>query len=148
MKGIYMVGLVALILGGGLIVGCLEDVLDPELDFEVLETMESNTAPPPGNDTAEDGNQFLYVKVRVENQNEEDEADLTIWPGSFKVDNNADVDEEGSYLANENDRRIDSIRVDPETTKTFWVVFEVPEDQDMVYIRYVGTLDEPIEKEL
>ncbi len=30
----------------------------------------------------------------------------------------------------------------------FWVVFKVPEDATMLYMRYIGTLDEPIEQKL
>lgn len=146
MRVVLLIGLAVLVVGGGIIAGCLDEVLDPDLDFEVLEANTNTTSPPPAPETAENGTHFLWVKVRVENQNENN--DLTIAPGFFTVDDNADIEEEGEFLANDNARNIDSIRVDPGLSKDFWVIFRLPEDSQMEYIRYKGTLDEPVEKEL
>lgn len=146
MKLWIIIGLAVSVLGAGFMAGCLDEVVDPDLEYEVLEIYTNQTSPAPVSDSAESGQHFLYVKVSVENLNEEN--DLTIGPGTFTVDDNNSTVEEGEYLANDQKRDIDTIRVDPEETKTFWVIFEVEDGIVMEYIRYEGTLDEPKELEL
>jgi hypothetical protein len=146
MKTVYMLGLAAIVLGAGLLVGCVDEALDPELNFKVLEVNTNTASPNPGSVNATEGNHFVYVKVEMKNKNED--LDLTIVPESFSADDNA-TEVEGSYLANESTvRNIDSIRVDADTDKVFWVIFEVPDGTKLTYIRYRGTLDEPVEKEM
>jgi len=138
--------LAALVLGAGLMAGCIDQVADPELDFHIMEVATNTTSPNPGSEAAEQGYHFVYVKVRVENLNKD--ADLTIAPKTFTLDDNSTVEEKGEYMANLELRRIDSIRVDPMDEKIFWVIFEVPDGTRMLYMRYKGTLDEPIEKDM
>ena len=147
MRSIYLIGMAFLVIGAGIIAGCVEEVLDPDLDFKVLEVTTNSTSPVPEPETADNGTHFLWVKVRVENQNENN--DLTVTPTFFTVDNNADVEEEGKHLANGTSmRKITSLRIDPGTEKEFWVIFNVPDGETMEYIRYIGSLDEPIEKDM
>ena len=104
------------------------------------------TSPNPNSMNATDGHHFVYVQVEMENKNKE--LDITISGASFYADDNV-TEVTGSYLANWSTvRRIDSIRVDASTTKTFWVIFEVPDGTTLTYIRYRGTLDEPVEKNM
>ena len=147
MKILYMLGLAALVIGAGLLAGCVEEAVDPDLNFSVQTVMTNATSPNPNGQSADPGHHWLYVKVKVTNLNED--LDLTIGAGSFYSDNNV-TEYTGSYLANATSlRRIDSIRIDPNTYKEFWVVFgQIPDADKMIYIRYRGTLDEPIEKEL
>lgn len=147
MRPIYLIGMAIMVIGAGIIAGCVDEVIDPDLNFSVIEVAKNQTSPVPEPETAENGSHYLWIKVRVDNQNEN--SDLTITPGFFTADNNGDVEEEGKYLANGTSmRKINSIRIDPGTKKTFWVVFLVDDGVTMEYIRYVGSLDEPIEKEL
>lgn len=147
MKIVYMLGLAALLIGAGFLAGCVEEIVDPDLNFSVKEVMTNTTSPNPSGESADPGNHWLYVKVRVNNLNER--HDLTIAAGSFYADNNV-TEHTGSYIANGTSmRRIDSIRIDPNTFKEFWVVFgQIPNSDNMTYIRYRGTLDEPIERKL
>ncbi|MEA3558607.1 MAG: DUF4352 domain-containing protein [Candidatus Thermoplasmatota archaeon] len=147
MRPIYLIGMAVLVMGAGIIAGCVEEVMDPNLDFSVLEVNTNSTSPTPEPETADNGTHFLWVKVRVDNQNENN--DLTVTPAFFTVDNNADVEEEGKYLANGTSKRgISTIRIDPGLQKEFWVIFNVQDGKTMNYIRYVGSLDEPIEKDM
>jgi hypothetical protein len=144
MKAVYMLGLAAMVIGAALLAGCVEEVLDPDLDFEVLDVYTNQTSPNPNGVNATDDHHFVYVQVEMENKN--DELDLTIAGGSFYADDNV-TEVTGMYLANGSTvRRIDSIRIDADTSKTFWVIFEVPDGTKLTYIRYRGTLDEPVEK--
>lgn len=143
---LWILGALAAIIGAGLMAGCIDQVADPELDFHVMEVQTNTTSPNPGAEEVESGHHFLYVKVRVENLNRD--ADLTIGPRTFTVDDNDTVEVNGAHLANADLRDIDSIRVDPLDEKIFWVVFKVPDGYRMLYIRYVGTLDEPKELSL
>jgi hypothetical protein len=125
MKAVYMLGLAALVLGAALLAGCVEEVLDPDLDFEPLTAYTNQTSPNPNGENATEGNHFVYVKVEMENKNEN--LDLTIFAESFYADDNL-TEVTGSFLANETTiRRIDSIRIDADAEKTFWVIFEVPD---------------------
>lgn len=147
MRAWIMVGLAVVVLGAGFLAGCVDEVLDPELDFEVLEVKTAAVSPPPVSIDAPNGSQYILVQVRVINQNEDN--DLTVFPGSFEVDDNNVTVEEGKYLANTDERDIgDSLRIDPGEEKTFWVIFEVEDGIVMEYIRYVGTLDEPVERDM
>lgn len=146
MKAVYILGLAALVIGAGLLAGCVEEVLDPDLDFKVLSVYTNNTSPNPNSVNATDDHHFVYVKVKMENKNEE--LDLTIAAGSFYADDNM-TEVTGSYIANGSSiRRIDTIRIDADADKEFWVIFEVPDGTKLTYIRYRGTLDEPVEKEM
>jgi hypothetical protein len=146
MKTVYLIGLASLVMVAGLLAGCVEEVLDPDLNFKVLNVYTNNTSPNPGGVNASLDKHFVYVKVVMENKNKE--LDLTIGPESFYADDNV-TEVTGSYLANgTSQRRIDSIRVDAKTNKEFWVVFEVPDGTKLTYIRYRGTLDEPVEKKM
>ena len=146
MKAIYLLGLAALVLGAGLFAGCIDEVVDPTLNFSVLDVMINESSPNPNSIPALNGSHFVYVKVKVNNQNEN--SDLVIAPVSFFADDNM-TEVEGSFLANQSTlRRIDSITVDPKSFKEFWVIFEVPDGTKLIYIRYRGTLDEPIEKKM
>lgn len=136
----------ALMIGAGIMAGCIDQVIDPELDFHILDVNTNTTSPNPGSVVADDGYEFVYVKVRVENENRD--ADLTVSPRTFTLDDNSTNEVKGKYLANMDLRRIDSIRVDPLDERIFWVVFKVPVDATMLYIRYTGTLDEPIEQRM
>jgi len=141
-----MLGLAALVIGAGLLAGCVEEVLDPDLDFEVLSAYTNNTSPNPNGINATDGFHFVYVKVEMENKNKE--LDITIAGASFYADDNV-TEVTGQYIANGSTiRRIDSIRVDADTSKIFWVIFEVPDGTTLTYIRYRGTLDEPVERNM
>jgi hypothetical protein len=51
-------------------------------------------------------------------------------------------------MANLEMRSIGRILVDAGTSKMFWLVFKVPNDQNMTYLRFEGTADEPIEVKL
>lgn len=147
MRPIYLIAMAILVIGAGIMAGCVEEVLDPDLDYEVLDVEKNSTSPNPSGVKAENGTHFLWVKIRLENHNEN--SDLSVGPTFFTVDNNADVEKEGEYLANATTmRRIDTLRVDPGSEKEFWIIFNVPDDTTMEYIRYVGSLDEPVEKEL
>ncbi|MGA1821870.1 MAG: DUF4352 domain-containing protein [Thermoplasmatota archaeon] len=147
MKPWIMLGLAVVVLGVGFLAGCIDEVLDPDLEFEVQEVKTGTVSPPPVSMNVTNGSHYLFVEVRVINQNEDN--DITIFPGSFEVDDNDVTTEEGRYLANEDERDIGgSIRIDPGEEKTFWVIFEVDDGIVMKYIRYVGTLDEPVEREL
>ncbi len=140
-----MLGLAALVIGAGLLAGCVEEVLDPDLDFEVLDVYTNLSSPNPNSEN-ETGFHHVYVKVDMENKNKE--LDITIAGASFYADDNA-TEVTGTYLANETTvRRIDSIRIDANTNKAFWVVFKVPDGTTLTYIRYRGTLDEPVEKNM
>ncbi|MDG6224168.1 MAG: DUF4352 domain-containing protein [Candidatus Thermoplasmatota archaeon] len=141
-----MIGLAALIMGAGLMAGCIDEVADPTLEFNVMDVALNNSSPNPSSVDAGSGYQFLYVKVRLVNLNEK--ADLTVVPGSFAVDDNSTVEKRGDHMATLDMRRIDSIRVDPQDEKIFWVTFKVPTDSKMIFIRYRGTLDEPVERTL
>lgn len=146
MKAVYILGLAALVIGAGLLAGCVEEVLDPDLDFQVLDVYTNMTSPNPNSVNATEGHHFVYVHVEMENKNKE--LDLTITGSSFYVDDNV-TEVTGSYMANGSTiRRIDSIRVDADTQKTFWVIFEVPDGTQLTYIRYRGTLDEPVERNM
>jgi hypothetical protein len=146
MKAVYMLGLAAIVIGAGLLAGCVDEALDPELNFKVLEVNTNTASPNPNSVNATDGNHFVYVKVEMKNKN--DDLDLTILPEMFSADDNS-TEVTGSYLANVSTvRGIESIRVDADTDKVFWVIFEVPDGTKLTYIRYRGTLDEPVEKEM
>ncbi|MGA1792925.1 MAG: hypothetical protein ACMUHM_03150 [Thermoplasmatota archaeon] len=147
MKAVYMLGLAALVIGAGLLAGCVEEVADPDLTFSVVEVRTNATSPNPNGESADPGHHWLYVKVKVNNLNERN--DLTVFPGTFYADDNV-TEYTGEYLANGSSiRRIDSIRIDPNTNKEFWVIFgQIPDGDKMVFIRYRGTLDEPVEKKL
>lgn len=146
MKTLLFGAMAVLILGAGLMAGCIDQVADPDLDYHILEVTTNTTSPNPESVDADGGYHFVYVKVRVENENKD--ADLTIGPKTFTLDDNSTTEVKGKYLANTDLRRIDSIRVDPNDEKIFWVVFHVPEDSTMLYMRYRGTLDEPVEKKM
>jgi hypothetical protein len=146
MKMILFGAMAALILGAGIMAGCIDQVADPDLDFHILEVTTNSTSPNPESVEADGGYHFVYVKVRVENENKD--ADLTIGPRTFTLDDNSTTEVKGKYLANNDLRRIDSIRVDAFDEKIFWVVFSIPEDTRMLYMRYRGTLDEPVEKKM
>ncbi len=144
---IWIVGVVmALIAGAGIMAGCIDQVADPDLDLHILDVMTNTTSPNPGSADADDGYEFVYVKVRVENENRD--ADLSIFPKTFTLDDNSTTEVKGKYLANMDLRRIDSIRVDAFDEKIFWVVFQVPQGEKMIYMRYRGTLDEPVEEKM
>jgi len=144
---IWMIGgMLALIIGAGLIAGCTDQVVDPELDFHIMEITTNSTSPNPESVDADPGYHFVYVKVRVENENRD--ADLTIVPKTFTLDDNGTNEIKGKFMANLDLRRIDSIRIDAFDEKIFWVLFSVPEDDQMLYMRYRGTLDEPVEKKM
>jgi hypothetical protein len=146
MKTVYMLGLAAIVLGAGLLAGCVDEALDPELNFKVLEVNTNTVSPNPGGVNATDGNHYVDVKVEMKNKN--DDLDLTILPESLSADDN-ETEVTGSYLANVSTvRGIESIRVDADTDKIFWVIFEVPDGTKLTYIRFRGTLDEPVEKEM
>jgi hypothetical protein len=146
MKAVYMLGLAALVLSAALLAGCIEEVLDPDLDFTPVTAYTNQTSPNPNGVNATDGYHFVYVQVEMENKNEN--VDLTILAESFYADDNV-TEVTGSYLANVTTvRRIDSIRIDADTKKTFWVIFEVPDGTKLTFIRYRGTLDEPVEKDM
>lgn len=146
MKIWMLAGVLALVMGAGLMAGCIDQVADPELDFHILDVMTNTTSPNPEGVDADAGYHFVYVKVRVENENRD--ADLTIAPRTFTLDDNSTTEVKGKYLANLDLRRIDSIRIDPFDEKIFWVVFSVPRDTQMLYMRYIGTLDEPVENRM
>ncbi len=146
MKMLFYGAMAVLILGAGLMAGCTDQIADPDLDFHILEVTTNSTSPNPESVEADGGYHFVYVKVRVENENKD--ADLTIIPKTFTLDDNSSTEVKGKYLANTDMRRIDSIRVDAIDEKIFWVIFQVPEDEDMLYMRYRGTLDEPVEKKM
>ena len=139
-----MLGLAALIMGAGLMAGCIDEVADPNLEFTVMDVALNNSSPNPSSVDAGSGYRFLYVKVRLVNLNEK--VDLTVVPESFAVDDNSTVEKRGDHMATLDMRRIDSIRVDPQDEKIFWVTFKVPTDSRMTFIRYRGTLDEPVER--
>jgi len=143
MRTMILIALGVLVLGGALTAGCLDQVLDPEMDFRVLEVGTNRTSPTPMSVNATNGNTFLWVKVSVENLNEN--VDLTVGPRMFSVDDNERTEERGEFMANMDRRRLDTIRVDPMEEKTIWVLFEVPLNATMSYIRFRGTLDEPVE---
>ncbi len=143
MRPLILAALGVLVLGGALTAGCLDQVLDPEMDFRVLEVETNRTSPTPMSVNATNGNTFLWAKVSIENLNEN--VDLTVGPRMFSVDDNKDIEERGEFMANMDRRRLDTIRVDPLEEKTIWVIFEVPLNTTMSYIRFRGTLDEPVE---
>ncbi|MBN1389302.1 MAG: hypothetical protein JXA22_01525 [Candidatus Thermoplasmatota archaeon] len=146
MKAIYMIGLALLVIGAGILAGCVDEVVDPELNFRVMDVHTNLTSPNPNGVNASEGHHFVYVQVELENKNKD--LDLTIAPGSFYADDNV-TEVIGSYLANGTTlRRIDTIRVDANTKKVFWVTFEIPDGIKLTYIRYRGTLDEPVQKDL
>ena len=146
MKAVYMLGLAALIIGAGLFAGCVDEVLDPDLNFQVMDAYTNNTSPNPNGENASMDKHFVYVRVKMENKNKD--LDITIAPGSFYADDNV-TEVTGSYLANASTvRRIDTLRIDASAEKEFWVIFEVPDGTKLTFIRYRGTLDEPVEKEM
>ncbi|OYT45809.1 hypothetical protein B6U90_02410 [Thermoplasmatales archaeon ex4484_6] len=143
----WMFGMTAvLIIGAAVMAGCIDEVVDPDLDFAVMDVMTNSTSPNPESVRADDGYEFLYVKVRIGNENRD--TDLTVGPKTFSVDDNGTTEVRGKFLANMDLRKVDSIRIDPDSEKMVWVIFEVPRDSGMLYIRYRGTLDEPLERKL
>ena len=96
MKAVYMLGLAALVIGAGLLAGCVDEVLDPDLDFEVLDVTTNLSSPNPNSEN-ETGFHHVYVKVDMENKNKE--IDITIAGASFYADDNV-TEVTGQYLAN------------------------------------------------
>ncbi len=150
MRTNMLVGVLFLVLTAGIIAGCLEEVeetVDPDLDLIVIEIVAKDKSPAPNAVNASDGKEFLYVKINITNQN--DKADHTVWNADrFSVDDNSATEVDGSFLSNVDMREIDTLIIDVDTGKTFYVVFEVPNDIKMVYFRYNAGLDEPLDTEL
>lgn len=138
-----------LVLSAALIAGCtsVEETLDPELEMTVLEVTTKGKSPAPYAVNASEGKEFLYVKVNITNKNEEANHNI-LGPDRFSVDNNDDTVVEGDHFANMDMRSMDTLLLQEGEGKTFWVVFEVPNDMAMVYLRYEGGIDEPIDTEL
>ncbi len=149
MKPQVLAGALLLVMAAGLIAGCteIEETIDPDLKMTVIEVVAKGQSPAPTAVNASEGNEFLYIKINITNDNEK--ADHTIWNADrFSVDDNSATQIEGGYLANLDSRTVDSLIIDTGEGKTFWVVFEVPSDMQMLYIRYDGGLDEPLDNEI
>ena len=150
MRKEMLAGAIMVVLAAALISGCTERVeesVDPDLDIRILEVVAKNTSPAPNARNASDGKEFLYVKVNLTNDN--DKADHTVWDADrFSVDDNSATVVEGSYIANNDMREIETIIIDHGTGKTFWIVFEVSNTIKMLYFRYEAGLDEPIDAEI
>jgi hypothetical protein len=126
--------------------GCLKELVDPKMDINVVEVKALATPPALVNDTVVSGEEFLYIKVNLTSENED--VDQFVNPEEFTVDNNGSSTYPGLYMANLEMRSIGRILVDAGTSKEFWIVFKVPNDQKMTYLRFEGTADEPIEVKL
>jgi hypothetical protein len=150
MRSTMLVPMLILIFIGVTLAGCtekVEETIDPDLDLKVLEVVAMGQSPAPNAKNSSEGKEFLYVKVNITNDNKK--ADHTVWdPDRFKVDDNSATQIDGSHLANLDMREIESLIIDIGEGKTFWIVFEVPNDQQMIYIRYEAGLDEPLDSEL
>ena len=147
MKAWTWIGIAALVMVAGFLAGCLDEVLDPDVDFSINEAKTAEVSPPPVSVNATDGHHYVFVNITFINDN--DDTDVILGPGSFTLDDNNVTTVDGKYLANLNGRDIgDSISVDPGSEKTFWVIFEVQDGLVMEYMRYEGPTDEPVEKEM
>jgi hypothetical protein len=150
MKKEMLAGTLLLIMAAGLIAGCterVEETVDPDLKLTVYEVIAKDKSPAPNAVNASEGKEFLYVKINLTNKN--DKADHTVWNADkFTVDDNNATEVEGSYLANNDMREIDTLIIDQGEGKAFWVVFEVSIDVKMLYFRYNAGLDEPMESEI
>lgn len=146
----YILACLTLVVALGVIAGCtdkVEETLDPDLKMTVHESFARYTSPAPGTKNASEGKEFLYIKINITNNNEKTKH--TVWNADlFSVDDNGATQVEGAYLANLDMREIDSIAIDEGTGKTFYAVFEVPDDMDMKYIRYEPGIDEPLDAEI
>ncbi len=150
MRKEFLAGALLMVMAAGLVVGCterFEENVDPDLELNVLEVVAKDKSPAPNSKNASDGKEFLYVKINITNNN--DKADHTVWNADrFSVDDNSATEVDGSYLANNDMREIDTLIIDKGEGKTFWVAFEVDNDMKMLYFRYNAGLDEPLESEL
>jgi hypothetical protein len=150
MRKEMLTGALLLVMAAGLVAGCTERVeenVDPDLEIRVLEVQAKDKSPAPNAKNASDGKEFLFVKINLTNDN--DKADHTVWNADrFSVDDNSAKKVDGSYLANNDMREIETLIVDHGTGKTFWIVFEVEDDMKMKYLRYDAGLDEPIDNEI
>jgi hypothetical protein len=121
--------------------------LDPDLDLTIKEVSAQFTSPAPNARNASDGKEFLYVKINITNDN--DKTKHTVWDADrFSVDDNSALQIDGKFLANNEMREIDTLIIDEGQGKTFYVVFEVPDDMIMKYLRYDPGLDEPLDSEI
>ncbi len=126
--------------------GCLKELVDPKMDIKVVEVKALGAPPALVNDTLGQGEEYLYVRVNLTSENED--VDQFVNPNEFTVDNNGTSTYQGLFMANLEMRSIGRILVDAGTYKEFWLVFKVPNDQKMTYLRFEGTADEPIEVKL
>ncbi len=117
-----------LIISAVALTGCTSDdeTFEPKAKMNVLGT-EANLTDT-YDLTPEQGNEFLWVEVEVESQNEEE--DLSLSTVDFKM-----TTEEGSvYEMPQEDGAPDKIT--PGTTATFSLVFEIPRDETGEELRF------------
>jgi len=146
MTGRWMMAPMALTMALLMTAGCLEELVDPQMDIKVLEAKALDTAPALVNDTLGTGNEYLYIRVNLTSENED--VDQWVNPNEFTVDANGTKTYPGLFMANMEMRSIGRMLVDAGTSKTFWLVFEVPGNVTMLYLRFEGTADEPVEVSL
>ncbi len=105
--------------------GCLEDE-EPETGLNVLgeeekdEDLEGSSPKP--------GNKFYWIHIELENKGEDQNIDPD--PEYFKIET-----EEGNEYKNPQEEGMPDT-IEPGEAEHFWLVFEIPEDESPLRIRY------------
>jgi len=113
--------------------GCLdlEEAVNPDLDLEVLDVMASNLSAESPRRVAENGTEYIYIKVNVTNKN--DDLDHIFIAEKFKAEDDMRNPYDAVHLANLAERE-NTFTLKPEEGREFYVVFKVPTDVELILL--------------
>jgi len=113
----------ALIGLAALTVGCVDEAVNPKIDIKVLDVMTTNLSAGSPRLIAENGTEYVYVKINVTNEN--DNLDHIFTKEKFRAEDSLRNPFRAESLANLQERE-NTFTLEPDESRVFYVVFKLP----------------------